>query len=707
MKLPWHKKITGIYLYFVTLSHCNSYTINCHDWINDPQGLNYKGGQSSGIERSIDDPTITTEVACQYWNSDWPNHNEMADAWDFSPTHNYCRNPDRDSKGPWCYKSVEVVRENDEPDYVFCKDLISQCLTGDEPEVFNDDNSSRETIKNQQQTHSAPSSDTQPQPFEITKSDKVDSHESTENNTEGEQECYDWTNDQTGINYQGTQEIGISNDGYEYYCQEWSSDYPQFNKMRAKYNFAPDHNYCRNPDEDKNGPWCYLNGEIGKGERDFIYCKDLIPQCDDLQKVESVTIVNAPSHDAIPTNFQAPSHDTRSNYGATCSKSNPSGRCFSSKGTTGQEYAMPHFKNNDNRKWCQDKCKDSGYMFAGLLERSKCMCMNCYNDEDSNQCNRQCQDFPQNKFCGGEKSMNVYQVSASSSRATTSTNNQQRAATSTKSSSHSSASTSSYNNCYDWQSDPTGRNYRGTQSKSAEFTCQPWNVNYPHKNRYASYGFKPDHNYCRNPNRDSKGPWCYKYARIGNRESPITYCKDLIPQCSKNTNTSINEIVKSSNSRAVSTQSKTSSSTRPTNDGNNSDNSKCYDWTNDPTGRNYRGTQSKSDGFTCQPWNVNYPHKNKYASYGFKPEHNYCRNPNRDPNGPWCYKYANVRQGEALYTYCKDSIPQCQKSTSNSASSHNNQSNHRRLKGSLGSPGSLAFWALERKNKGSSLWNKK
>ena len=31
---------------------------------------------------------------------------------------------------------------------------------------------------------------------------------------------------------------------------------------------------------------------------------------------------------------------------------------------------------------------------------------------------------------------------------------------------------------------------------------------------------------------------------------------------------------------------------------------------------------------------------------------------------------------------------------------------HRRLEGSLGSPGSLAFWAKERKNKGSPLWNK-
>uniref|UniRef100_S4R938 Kringle domain-containing protein n=1 Tax=Petromyzon marinus TaxID=7757 RepID=S4R938_PETMA len=70
------------------------------------------------------------------------------------------------------------------------------------------------------------------------------------------------------------------------------------------------------------------------------------------------------------------------------------------------------------------------------------------------------------------------------------------------------------------------------------------------------------------------------------------------------------------------------------------------------SGTGYRGLQTlTASGHQCQTWASKTPHLHAYTPEGFPEaglENNYCRNPDSDPNGPWCI----TQDPNVLWEYC-------------------------------------------------------
>ncbi|XP_013397104.1 uncharacterized protein LOC106163931, partial [Lingula anatina] len=139
---------------------------------------------------------------CQNWTSQTPNRHSfvvsnfpdatLEDAW------NFCRNPDNDTGGPWCF--IDDDRADDS--WESC--AIPIC--GDTYWHGNDCKTSH-----------------------------------------------------MGLDYQGTRSLSRE----LFTCQRWDSQTPNSHYLSADdfpdASLSAAENYCRNPDHDTGGPWCYLN----------------------------------------------------------------------------------------------------------------------------------------------------------------------------------------------------------------------------------------------------------------------------------------------------------------------------------------------------------------------------------------------------------------------------------------------------------------
>ncbi|XP_033373405.1 hepatocyte growth factor-like protein isoform X5 [Parus major] len=149
-----------------------------------------------------------------------------------------------------------------------------------------------------------------------------------------------------------------------------------------------------------------------------------------------------------------------------------------------------------------------------------------------------------------------------------------------------------------------GSSYRGTRATTEKgLRCQHWQATTPHDHRFLpSPRNGLEENYCRNPDRDKRGPWCYTVdPNVRHQSCGIKKCEDAV----------------------------------------------CMTC----NGEDYRGTVDHTEsGTECQRWDLQHPHKhpyhpNKYPDKGL--DDNYCRNPDSSER-PWCYTTDPRRERE----YC-------------------------------------------------------
>uniref|UniRef100_A0A667WLG4 Macrophage stimulating 1 n=1 Tax=Myripristis murdjan TaxID=586833 RepID=A0A667WLG4_9TELE len=153
-----------------------------------------------------------------------------------------------------------------------------------------------------------------------------------------------------------------------------------------------------------------------------------------------------------------------------------------------------------------------------------------------------------------------------------------------------------------------GEDYRGQVDHTVSGReCQRWDQQYPHQHIYQPEKYPDkslDDNYCRNPDA-SPVPWCYTTDPEVERES----CEISNKRCSQGA------------------EQKRHRSSYTTN---------CFRG----RGEDYRGKVNETtSGIPCQRWDAQEPHEhpfypNTYECKGL--EENYCRNPDGS-EAPWCF----------------------------------------------------------------------
>ncbi|RXN17807.1 hepatocyte growth factor-like protein [Labeo rohita] len=176
----------------------------------------------------------------------------------------------------------------------------------------------------------------------------------------------------------------------------------------------------------------------------------------------------------------------------------------------------------------------------------------------------------------------------------------------------------------------SGVNYKGRRSfTKTGITCQSWNMSIPHEHNFKPARHKKfdlRQNFCRNPDNDPSGPWCFTELT----ETRHQECG--LPQCSEDSDNDVEVEVTTS----------------------------CYRG----QGEGYRGTVNVTPaGVTCQRWDALFPHNHSYTPHNYKCKdlrENFCRNPDGSEI-PWCF----TTDPKVRKAFCTN-IPRCESERSDS-----------------------------------------
>ncbi|XP_067900721.1 plasminogen [Heterodontus francisci] len=450
-----------------------------------------------------------------------------------------------------------------------------------------------------------------------------------------------------GVSYRGTATKTVSGRT----CQRWTSTVPH------KPNYRPENsphadleaNYCRNPDNDSTGPWCYTQDpdqrweycQIPNCEEDCMFCsgenyRGKISQTEDGVTCQRWNSQTPHLHGYNPTFF--PDKYLEENYcrnpdgeprpwclttdsnkrWAFCNVTRCDGeppaieaetQCYTGKG---QKYRGT-VSMTISGKVCQKWDAQRPHLHSRTPENYPCKGLEgnyCRNPDNEKE--PWCYTTNTNtrwEYCQVQKCGHLHPVPVNEGGPT---------------------------DCFNGN----GHDYRGTTSVTRSGKrCQEWDSMTPHRHKKTSRNL-PDaglvDNHCRNPDQD-RAPWCYTTDPSIRWE----YCR--IPKC---------DIVQTQPPTIIPAPGTGGSEAPQAPDGepdcriNN--------------GETYRGkTSTTSSGRTCQDWSLMTPHFHRHFTPKTHPnaglEGNYCRNPDGDHNGPWCYTTDPNKQ----YDYCDD-IPMCE-----------------------------------------------
>uniref|UniRef100_A0A8D3D128 Hepatocyte growth factor n=1 Tax=Scophthalmus maximus TaxID=52904 RepID=A0A8D3D128_SCOMX len=310
----------------------------------------------------------------------------------------------------------------------------------------------------------------------------------------------------TGQSYRGRRSATVSG----ILCQAWASPIPHEHKFMSKRFRKKDlrENYCRNPDNSTVGPWCFTTDP-----RPHLRHQECgIPQC------SQVECMNCNGED-----YRGPMDHTES--GKECQR---------------WDLEEPHkHQHQPNRH--PDKGLDDNYC-RNPDGRHRPWCFTTDPDTPWEYCDI--------KVCETPPKSNMVETTG----------------------------------CYQGR----GEGYKGTvDMMPTGLTCQRWDSQYPHNHTFFPQAYPCKdlrENYCRNPD-GQEFPWCFTMdPRVR-----TMFCTN-IPQC------------------------------------------ECYE----SFGESYQGEQSRTrSNLPCVPWT---DHSNRLRGMLMAGlEGNYCRNPDKDKHGPWCY----------------------------------------------------------------------
>ncbi|XP_056873094.1 plasminogen isoform X1 [Takifugu flavidus] len=459
------------------------YLLECVNGI----GTDYRGTKSR----------TKTGKLCQRWGVNSPHRpnykpqtSPLADL-----ESNFCRNPDADSGGPWCYTTDANTRWEHcnvsacSEDCIHCsgEDYRGKASTtekgytcqrwdsqqphnhGYDPSVLSEKYLEGNYCRN-------PDGDPRPWCFTTNPAKRWDFCDIPRCTSEPptivpETTCFTGE----GGSYRGT--IGVTESGKT--CQSWSSQTPH------KHNRTPDNypckgldnNYCRNPDNQRK-PWCYTTDSETRWE----YCQ--VPTCGDSA---------GPGNDAvIPPEEEDCYEDNGSSYRGITSQTISGKRCQAWSSMTPHNHLKTpkDFPNADlRRNFCRNPDNDRAPW--------------CYTTNPGVRW----------EYCNLEK------CSTNAPKPTPGTATQPQSPT-TEDSGQTERDCKIGN----------GETYRGKISITIlGVTCQAWSAQSPHTHNSfteETHGDKGlESNYCRNPDGDVNGPWCY----TTDPNKKWDYC--LIPDC--------------------------------------------------------------------------------------------------------------------------------------------------------------------------------